>query len=127
MVSILKCALLFRQLISVSTIENIVQQLTTDLHRKTTRSLDSLLGVKAAEAEKEELMNLCEELPIEEVGLTIQEKTLKLFKLTSDDVILAKQKLEKTDLMTKSLFNIREEAKYNGNYLLASQCDQHFV
>ncbi|KAF2900667.1 hypothetical protein ILUMI_05519 [Ignelater luminosus] len=94
-----------RHLISVSTIENIVQQLTTDLHRKTTRSLDSLLGVMAAEAEKEEIMNLGDDLPSEEVGLTIQEKTAKLLKLTEADILEAQQK-RKTMVFTDSMVNI---------------------
>lgn len=61
----------------------------------------------AAEAEKEEIMSTGDDLPSEEVGLTIQEKTATLLKLTKDDIIEAQQK-KKSSIFTDSMLHIDE-------------------
>lgn len=110
------CFFLFRQLVSISTIENVVNQLTSTLHRLNTRSLDSLLTNLAAEADQQELLNMEHIKNIrEENELNIQEKTRKLLNLSESEVEAARtSKMMKTSSL--SLMEIAKYAKFKGRY-----------
>lgn len=79
-----------RNLISASTIENMLQQLATQLDRKTSRSLDTMLGLMAAEAEKDDILNLYDDVYTTEDSLSVAERTKKLLKLTALEIQQAK-------------------------------------
>lgn len=79
-------------MISVSTIDNIINQLNINLHRDTTRSLDSLLCRLAAEAEKEEILDAREDITDEDKDLTFAEKTLKALNISPSYVSDAKMR-----------------------------------
>lgn len=90
-----------RNLISASTIENMLQQLATQLDRKTSRSLDTMLGLMAAEAEKDDILNLYDDVYTTEDNLSVAERTQNLLKLTALEIQQAKfrkQEREKNGL-----------------------------
>lgn len=97
-----------RNLISASTIENMLQQLAAQLDRKTSRSLDTMLGLMAAEAEKDDILNLYDDVCTRttEDSLTVAERTKKLLKLTALEIQQAqmrKKAREENDLEGLSL------------------------
>lgn len=81
-----------RNLISASTIENMLQQLAAQLDRKTSRSLDTMLGLMAAEAEQDDILNLYDDFYTAEEGLSVAERTRKLLKLTALEIEQAKRR-----------------------------------
>lgn len=83
-----------RNLISASTIESMLHQLSAQLDRKTSRSLDTLLGLMAAEAEKDDILNLYDDFYTIDEGLTVAERTKKLLKLTALEIQEAKRRKE---------------------------------
>lgn len=87
-----------RNLISASTIESMLHQLSAQLDGKTSRSLDTLLGLMAAEAEKDDILNLYDDFYTTDEDLTVAERTKKLLKLTALEIEHAKKRKE--DRMT---------------------------
>lgn len=104
---------LIRHLVSISTIENVVNQLTSTLHRPNTRSLDSLLTNLAAEADQDELLNVEQLKNIEEeTDMSIQEKTKKMLNLSDSEIELAQ--LTKNTRSSMLMSDIIKSAKSTG-------------
>lgn len=94
-----------RNLLSASTIENMLQQLSAQLDRKTSRSLDTMLGLMAAEAEKDDILNLYDDFYMADEELSVAERTRKLLKLTALEIQEAKRRKAEREtgcLMLKS-------------------------
>lgn len=83
-----------RNLISASTIENMLQQLSAQLDRKTSRSLDTMLGLMAAEAEKDDILSLYDDFYTTDESLSVAERTRKLLKLTALEIQEARRRKE---------------------------------
>lgn len=86
-----------RNLISASTIENVLHQLSAQLEGKTSRSLDTMLGVMAAEAEKDDILNLYDDCYTTDKHLSVSERTKQLLKLTALEIQQAKMRKEERE------------------------------
>lgn len=105
-----------RNLISASTIENVLQQLSAQLDRKTSRSLDTMLGLMAAEAEKDDILNLYDDVYTSDDGLSVADRTKMLLKLTALEIQQAKQRKRE-----------REERRGSmKSKLMAGKCQESF-
>ncbi|GJQ72438.1 hypothetical protein Trydic_g3514 [Trypoxylus dichotomus] len=89
-----------RQLISVSTIDNIINQLSINLRRDTSRSLDSMLSRLAAEAEKEEILDIKDDIVDEDKDFNYAERALKVLNISPSYVSEAKARKANTKLLT---------------------------
>ncbi|KAI4455816.1 adenosine deaminase [Holotrichia oblita] len=88
------------QLISVSRIDNIINQLSINLRRDVSRSLDSLLTRLAAEAEKDEIFDIKDDMLDEDKDLSFAEKTLKVLNISPSYVNDVKVKRDTVKLIT---------------------------